>query len=176
MSLVNYVHPESLDQWVTTIPPAFDHNPYSYGFALFGMVVLASLSTAAVVKNSRDMDPHRDGYTSPITLSRVRLIFYCLTVDFLVVPDIAILLCWGEVTDHAMENLWALDRALDGASVLPFLVATVITIRGGQRINTALISAPYQADIWPTWGQVKDQVVILMVTALIAAGVALGKM
>lgn len=158
-------------------PPAFDHNPYSYAFALFALICLCAISSGAVVNKVRELDPHEDGYTSPITLSRLRMLLYCLTLVSLTLGDVLVLLVWGEVSNRAMENLWAFDRMLDALSLIPFLGATAITIRGGPVIDYALkadISPP--TDIWPTWKKVKDQLVLLGATAGIAAGVAVGKM
>lgn len=171
------VQPGTLEalQAGTSIPPSFDQNPWAYGFALFGLIVLTSLTAAGMVRVARCIDPHRDGYGSPITLDRLRKLALGMTLLTLALPDVIILLAWGEISDAAMMNLWVLDRFLDGMTILPFLVACGISIRGGERIDTALVMAPNRSDMWPTWRQTRDHISIIVLVAIIAAGVALGK-
>lgn len=159
-----------------TFPPAFDDNPYTYAFALFSLILVASISLAHVVRLTRSLQPDRDGWKTPITIFRLQMIALFLTLFIGTFPDVVVLLLWNEISDPAMVQLWALDRMFDGAMLVPFLFAVLLGVRSSPRIVFQLIRAEAPGAAWPTWIQTKEQLWVIGLVLVIAAGVAWGKM
>ena len=159
-----------------TFPPAFANNPFAYGFALFGLILVAALSLAQIVRLMRALDPHRDGYASPVTCHRIILICLFSAILMGTFPDVVVLLLWNEVSNAAMQELWALDRVFDGLMLVPFLMAILVGVRSEARITYQLIKRDVAMDVWPTWKQTRDQFAIMGLAFLIAFGVAWGKL
>lgn len=160
-------------------PPAFDNNPFSYGFALFSLTIMAALSLTHLVRVVRAIDPKRDGWLMPITVGR--LINICFFTAFVMVtfPDIVTLILWNEVSAKVMENIWATDRFFDGLTLIPFLVGTTLMLKSHNALVWQMLKTPqpitssdvgYNLDpLWRQW-------VMIALIALISAGIALGKL
>ena len=159
-----------------TFPPAFEGSGGSYTFALFGLLILASVSLAQNVKIWRALDFHRDGYSSPVTLARI--IASCLYVTLFITtfPDVVVLMLWNEVSQGTMEALWATDRFFDGLALVPFTVAVLLSVRAEDRLTDLLVSrGPPPIDFIPTGSQLRRQLLLILLIAVISGGIALGK-
>jgi hypothetical protein len=164
-----------------TFPPAFAENPWSYGFALFALVLMASVSMAQVVRQVRVLKLPVDGLFgtwSALCLWRLTLILIFSAFTLVTFPDVVVLLLWNEVTDSTMQQLWALDRFFDAMTLAPFVAASLILIRSEGHMTTQLsvqLEKP-SAPTFPTWSQTLHQVKLFGIVAVIAAGVSIGKL
>ena len=158
-----------------TFPPAFHDSPFSYGFALFGLLIMAAVSLSRTVYSVRHLDLARNGWRTPVTLARFGQIGLFSAILLLTAPDLAVLLLWNEINDVAMVRLWALDRLFDGLALIPFMWAVILILRGQFRMIEQLIRPPLPEDLFSAWPQIRRQLGIIFLVAVIAVGVAVGK-
>ncbi|WP_066723596.1 hypothetical protein [Sphingomonas pituitosa] len=173
----------------TRFPPSFNDNPLSYGFALFSLALITSISLAyviaAVLERSREREvnakirnvalpPSPTGLTL-LSYHRLILCGLLLTIILGAGPDVLLLLAWGEASDEAMWWIFQLDRVCDAATIIPFLMSMFLTIRAERSIEHRLGLDPIKIPVRPTWGMVRDKLKITGAVLCIAVGVTLYK-
>lgn len=121
-------------------PPSFDGNPWSYGFALFSLTLISALSLAHLLTMLHDAHRVRlarrlfSGALAGETIGlftllgsyRTILAGLFLTIVLGALPDVLLLLAWGEASDPVIDRLFLLDRVCDGATLVPFLFAVTM--------------------------------------------------
>lgn len=157
------------------IPPSFNGNVAVYGFALFGMTLVAAVSLAQIIRIIRITDATRDGWASPVTMTRVIMLLLFSTIFIGVFPDLAIMILWGEISRDLLRGMGETDRLFDGLMLVPFTLAVFLHIKAGNRITEQLIRPPLPTDLFSVWGAIKRQMMMIVVIALLAAGLAIGK-
>lgn len=173
----------NISQGFNTFPPAFHNNGFAYSFALFALLILASVSLAQIVRTARCLEPSRNGWNSPVSVAR--LIVSCLyAVIFLgTFPDVVVLLLWNEVTDPVMQDIWAADRVFDGLTLVPFVAAIYLSLRAESKITGQLLYTVGQVlgndkpvvDLRINFLLLRPQIKLAILAAFIAAGISLGK-
>lgn len=169
-------------------PPSFEGNPWSYGFALFSLTLISALSIAmlmhmvfetrakhAAYQMLGQVPPPPEPWASPLTIHRVIVTCFLLTILCGAFPDVIILLAWGEAADTTMDALFFADRIGDGLTGLPMVAAALLTAWGSQVVPQQLIRntpIPVRA---PTWRTFKDQAKIAGMVLFIAFGVTVAK-
>jgi hypothetical protein len=173
----------------TRFPPSFNDNPWSYGFALFSLALITSVSLAYVIGvvlerwREREINakvrnaaapPPRLGMTL-LTYHRLILCGLLSTIILGAGPDVILLLAWGEASDEAMWWIFQIDRVGDACTIAPFLMSMFLTIRAERSIEHRLGLDPVKIPVRPTWGMVRDKLKITGAVLCIAVGVTLYK-
>lgn len=170
-------------------PPSFDGNPWSYGYALFGLTLVSAASATVLTGyllegrerqaiDRRLGNPVVPAITPGWSLGRVlRTVVGCLLTTILMgaFPDVLILLAWGEASDSTMEVLFLIDRLLDGTLMYPALWAIGLIVSAGQAVEHVLSVDPKQATFRVTWSDVRQRLKLVAVVSLIAVGVTVAK-
>lgn len=169
-------------------PPSFDDNPLSYGFALFSLTLVSSISLAQLMaywlegrrisQISRRWPtfsmPHERQWTL-LSVHRSILAGLHMTILFGALPDVLVMLAWGEASTETMNRLAMIDRVFDAATLWPYLASTALSAWVAQSLPQRLvIDSPVQLAV-PQWWMVKDKLRIVVLVLTIAAGVTLGK-
>ncbi|EJL21885.1 hypothetical protein [Novosphingobium sp. AP12] len=174
---------------LSALPPSFEGNAWAYAFALFGLTLVSFLSLkkllSVLTEARRERAIERKvgvGFTrrpailfwTPLGLFRWKI--SCLYVCILMGAsgDVLVMLLWREVSARTMEFLLAFDRALDGATIVPFMLAFMIGEWSDQAIPHALIRVN-EAVRPPKWDRVKGSVGMTGLIGFIALGVTIGK-
>lgn len=176
---------------LTAFPPSFEGNPWTYGFALFSMTLLAMLSVARMWGLASEARKHRHlanrfpGFMQPrlplpmwsvLTLHETKLACLYLSIFTLTFPDVLIMLLWGEASQTTLVDLFLLDRMCDGLALFPFITAMTIGAWLAQVVPQKLISNVHQDEVKPpNWQALIPTVRIASVVMLIALGVTMGK-
>jgi len=171
-------------------PPSLDGSPLAFFAALFATSLLSALSLsqilthiseanreAALVRRFGDRLVGRriQSFWTASSLYRWKLSCLYLTIFLGAAGDALVLLLWHETTGATMEWLLLIDRAMDGATIVPFLAAFALASWTEQAIP-ALLSYPEPKPVRPPkWDRIRDHVRIGVLLTLIAAGVTLGK-
>lgn len=170
-------------------PPSFDGNPWTYGFALFSLTLVSALSLAQLLayafeaRREREIDRLvRNAAPKPLPVPMSALAAHRMIISsFLLMafcgaaPDVLLLLSWGEAGQGAMEVLYLIDRLGDGFVMFPFLSALWLLARTGQALPQQLAKA-VDIPLGPfRWEMLRDNLRIVGLVFLIAAGVTLGK-
>lgn len=179
-----------IEQAVSTsrFPPTFDGNPWTYGFALFSLTLVTALSLAQLLQYWFEVRARRAAEQiaanhprAPLPLFSVvnvwRMIVsgFLLTIVFGALPDVLILLLWGDTTSSHMELLFTADRLGDGLTLLPFAASTALLAWAGQAVPQVLMrqaNAPLKR---PTWFMVREKLRIVGLVLAIAVLVTLAK-
>jgi len=174
---------------MTRFPPSFDGNPWSYGYALFGLTLVSAASATVLTSYllearerraiNRVLDNPVVAETSPRwSLARIlRVVIGCLllTIFMGAFPDVLILLAWGEASDRTMEVLFLIDRLLDGTLMYPALLAMALIVSAGQAVEHVLAIDPLQVNFRLSWSDVRPRLKLVAVVSLIAIGVTVAK-
>ncbi|HVJ03811.1 MAG TPA: hypothetical protein VM662_16660 [Sphingomonas sp.] len=173
----------------TRFPPVFDDSPLAYAFALFSLALVTSVSLAIVINyalehrrehvinakiGNRAYPPRQLGITL-VGLHRVIVSGLLLTIIFGALPDVVVLLAWGEATERTMWILFELDRLFDGLTLLPFMVSTFVSVRAGPAVDHIIGLDPIKVSLRPTWGMVRDKLKIMGAVLCISVGVTFYK-
>jgi hypothetical protein len=175
---------------LTPFPPSFDGNAWAYHFALFSLLLVSALSAARLAAlwfdraKLAEMQPLLPGLVLE-TRPRprwplVRVYRWILGAMYLTVllgagPDVAVMLCWGEVTPATMATLTVMDRLFDGLTLAPFLVATVLDAATMQTLPQRLTIECAAQVKSPPWERLRQPLMIVLFVAIISAGVTFGK-
>jgi len=171
-------------------PPSLDGNPLAFFGALFATSLLSALSLSQILMHisganretalakrfgDRLVGQRSPSFWTASSLYRWKLSCLYLTIFLGASGDAAVLLLWHETTGATMECLMLIDRAMDGAAIVPFLAAFALASWTEQAIP-ALLSYPEPKPVRPPkWDRIRDHVRIGALLTLIAAGVTLGK-
>lgn len=170
-------------------PPSFDGNPWSYGFALFSLTLICAFAIAmlmhfvfetrarrAAYKAFGQIEPqYRVPWASPLTIHRMIVTGFLLTVLVGAFPDVLLLFAWGEASNRTMDTLFLIDRIGDGLTFAPFTAAVALSAWGSQVVPQQLIRDTPATVRKPTWRTVKDQAKITAMVLIIAIGVTIAK-
>lgn len=173
---------------ISAYPPSFDGNPWSYGFALFSLTLICAFAIAMLLHmlfesrarraaqaiNLLPSQP-RNRLASPLTIHRLIVVGFLLTVLCGAFPDVLVLFAWGEASTRTLDTLFLADRIGDGLTFLPFSAAVGLSAWGSQVVPQQLIRGDTVPVNWPTWRTVRDQAKIAGMVLIIAAGVTLAK-
>jgi hypothetical protein len=184
-------------QPLSRFPPSFDDSPLSYAVALFSLTLVSSISLSvistyllearrtrqidAAIGNLLGPDPWRPfnlwrlGRVTPVTIHRLVVSLLLATILCGFLPDVIVLLAWGEASAATMDRLFTFDRICDGATILPFGGAVIVLWRAAQVVDHRLTMAEIRLSLLPHWSTVRDKVKLVAVVAVIALGVTLYK-
>lgn len=174
---------------LTRFPPSFDNNPALYAFALFSLSLITSISLGIVIgygleaRRAREVDRLIQNQLtrvdtpalSPVSIHRLIVSGFLLTIIFGALPDVLVMLAWGEAADTTMTILFDVDRAFDGLTLLPFLGSVFISLRAAQVVDHRLAVEPLKIRIKPSWGMIRDKMKIAALVLFISAGVTFYK-
>jgi hypothetical protein len=171
-------------------PPSFDGNPWAYGFGLFGDVMASALAltlllsyvfearrheaVVRIVDSPVEYAPHETW--SPLFLYRASITSLLLFVVMRAMPDALWMLAWGEVPEHSIRTLLALDLVMDGLALGPLFFSVLCWCWGRQVIPQMLVSE-LKAGVAgpPPWDVIWRNGRIVLVVLFIAIGVTIGK-
>lgn len=169
-------------------PPSFEGSPFSYGFALFSLTLVCSLSFAMLLQFVFEWHARREvqkiaanrvclplPFASPLSIHRMIISGFLLTVLLGALPDVLVLLAWGEARAETMEWLFFMDRIGDGLTVAPFTGAAVLSAWGLQVLPQQLVRETRVQLQRPRWETVKSPAKIAAMVLVIATGVTLAK-
>lgn len=169
-------------------PPTFHGNPWSYGFALFSLTLICALSIAMLLqfifearaaKAAQEIAVNRVTeplpWASPLTIHRLIIAGFLVTILLGALPDVLVLYSWGEASRTTMERLFLIDRIGDGLTVAPFTGAAVLSAWGLQVLPQQLVRETRVMLQRPRWETVKAQVKIASTVLVIAIGVTVAK-
>lgn len=170
-------------------PPSFDGNPWSYGFALFSLTLVSAISLAILVSFALDkrakLEINRQidneiaqapfPRTSPLSIHRLIVSGFLMTIVLGALPDVLVLLAWGEASDTAMNALFLVDRLCDGILVLPFICSACLVVWAGQAVDHKLALDSIAMRLRPSWTHLRERLKMVSIVFLIAVGVTLAK-
>ena len=169
-------------------PPSFDGNPWSYGFALFSLTLICALSFAMLLQFVFEWNAKREAqkiaaneitrpvpFATPLTVHRLIMTGFLLTILCGALPDVLVLFAWGEASAETMNRLFMIDRIGDGITIVPFATAAVLSAWGLQVLPQQLVRETRVLLQRPRWDTVKAQVKIAATVLVIAIGVTLAK-
>ena len=174
---------------LSPFPPDFAGNPWSYGFALFGTALMASLSLAQILSyalegsrlrhiNAVIHNPlPRPRLTGATTLSVHRWILtgLLLAIFLRTSTDAIVLLTWGEIGAPAMTAIFLANYIANGVATIPFVGAMLLWCWAFQSIPQQLAKAADVPMPHISWRLMRDKMKIAGVVLVIAVGVTLGK-
>jgi hypothetical protein len=90
-------------------------------------------------------------------------------------PDVLVLLAWGEASDTTMWTFFQLDRIGDGMAGLPFIAFALTHAIAKERIEHRLTINAEGVPFTLSWFKAKEKVKIVGWSLVIACGVTLYK-
>ncbi len=173
---------------LSDFPPSFDGNPWSYGFALFSLTLICSLATAMLLQFVFEWRAGREvqkiaanrvseplHWASPLTVHRLIIAGFLLTILLGALPDVLVLYSWGEASRGTMETLFMIDRIGDGLTVAPFVTAAILSAWGLQVLPQQLVRETRVLLQPPRWETVKPSLKIAAMVLIISIGVTVAK-
>ena len=175
---------------VAKFPPTFEGNPFTYAFALFALALLSAMSLSLLIHFALESRRHWRVHTLidnrlpsprpeklPWSLIAFRGIICCLllTLVFGALPDVLVLLAWGEATEGTMTMLFLIDRVFDGLTVVPFITAITLIAWSSQSHEQLLLA--YGDVQLPAFNLrvLKQNLKLILLVLLIVVGVTVGK-
>lgn len=171
-------------------PPSFDGNPWSYGFALFSLTLISAIALTILIgylseaRARREIDERIGNMVpaalspsalSPYVLHRLIIAGLMLTIVLGAVPDVLLLLAWGEAGDSTLDTLFLVDRVCDGLTLAPFLASTLLLLWAGQAVDHRLSIEPVKVRLRPSWQAIRERLKLVLLVLLIAVGVTFAK-
>lgn len=165
----------SLSTRVSPYPPSFDNSSWMYGQALFSLMCLAMFCSVIFGWMARDMwrDRFEDHPLSLAFLFRLMIATLSFVGLIRILPEVAMLTCWGEVTGATMSKILAIKRfadmlALPGGmfwmAILVLVYPYVMLAFKSQQVRAFVILDPLS--IWP---RTMRSLLIAALVALISA-------
>ncbi|MCP3731999.1 hypothetical protein M9978_16360 [Sphingomonas sp. MG17] len=173
-------------------PPVFDDSPVAYAFALFSLSLISAIALAMLIgsmleeRRAREVDrivhnrvrraPKRVEMTL-LQLHRLIVSGFLLTILFGALPDVIVMLSWGEADDGTMFALFQLDRFFDGLTAFPLVGSFILSTMAAQSVDHRLFTDPAPPPVrlsfrWTSFG---DKLKIGGLVLCIAVGVTLYK-
>lgn len=163
-------------------PPSFDNSPVLFGLALFARLLIMLLSAATIVRIASRTRAEHLPCDHPVYYHRMMvgclLAAACLGSS----SDVLTWVMWGELSDYGMGQVMLLCKALDAATMLPFLMALFVPywIRYLRKCGVlqgagSFVLNGVMQDMRITWGQVGIPLRLVAWSAAGAAGVAFSK-
>lgn len=178
---------DSISFDVTRFPPTFDENAFAYGFALFSLTTIAALATALLMQfvferrvkriilaeaGTDDMIYEDDcGPGTACALYRFQIGSLLWMALLGCLPDVLVLLAWGEASDETMWLLFQFDRICDGLCGIPFGAFALSYLISGSIVQHRLALDTGDVPLRPRWVQIKEKVKIVALALVIAIGV-----
>lgn len=176
-------------QALSRFPPSFDGNPWTYGFALFSLTLVSAISLAILIGYALEYRARREinvaidnpvtqpafPMTSPFSLYRWIICGFLLTIVMGALPDVLVLLAWGEASADTMEALFMFDRLADGLLILPYLCSAFLAVWAGQAVDHKLALDSIPMGLRPSWAMMRDRIKMAGLVLFIAIGVTLAK-
>lgn len=174
---------------ISRFPPAFDGNPWTYGGALFSLTLVSAISMAILVGYALEARTKRDiaaalgnvvelpafPPTSPISVHRLIVSGFLLAIVLEALPDVLVLLAWGEASAGTMEILFMLDRICDALMVIPYLCSAFLAASASQAVDHKLALDSIPMRLRPSWALMRERVKMAAIVLFIATGVTLAK-
>lgn len=114
------------------IPPAFSGNRGAYGFALFSLFTMTTLSMRKIIVVACCMAREGGGALLDVTLHRLAIICLLAVILLGTAPEVALLLLWGEISLDGHVALMSLDRLGDGLTIIPYLLFLAFMLKAEQ--------------------------------------------
>lgn len=166
-------------------PPSFEDNAFAYGFALFSLTVISATSAALLLqflfdrraKTRLSLELGETAYLgscapgSACGLYRFQISTLMWTMLLGALPDVLVLLAWGEASDPLMWLLFQTDRVGDGLAGIPFTMFALSYLLSGKVIEHRLSLDVEDVPLHPRWVQLKEKVRIVVLALVIALGV-----
>jgi sterol desaturase/sphingolipid hydroxylase (fatty acid hydroxylase superfamily) len=174
---------------MSRFPPSFEGNPWTYGFSLFALTLVAAISLALLAAmllerrhqrhiNSEIGNPvkvPRVPFVTSLSLYRFKLGCLLSTIILLTLPRAVVMLAWGEASDRTMTCAFWLNRISDGLALMPFLAFIASHLFSGGAVAHRLGLDPEPVVLKPRWARIRDKVKIAVLAFLISVGVTLYK-
>ena len=175
---------------VSRFPPSFDGNPWSYGFALFGLTLVSAMALTILIglllepRLRREIDARLDNqiprpvprdWLAPLSLYRMILVGFLLTIVMGAAPNVLLLLAWGEASAATIDVLFLIDRLCDGGLAVPFLGTCFLILWAGQAVEHRLALPAVSIRSSPPWKLVRQRLKLAPVVLLLAIGVTFAK-
>lgn len=173
----------------TDFPPSFEGNPWAYGFALFGTVLISAMCLmfllAYVFEGRRHravlrmvgslVPPKKQSWFSALTVYQGILVNLMFAIFLRGSSDALVLLAWGEVSQGTMQVIFIVNYLANGVAVIPFIFALLLWSWASQTIPQRLAEEALVPMPPITWQVMKDKVKITGLVFLLALGVTIGK-
>jgi hypothetical protein len=157
------------------IPPTFGNNRVFYGVVLGLLMLGNALAFGAFIENIRFLlvNPSRSDSPAKVTVvnETVLLVFILLAT----VPDVLVLLSWGERGAPTYYDLSRWDRAFDGFAIFILIGYILRRLRSRPTLLFQLQREPIPVDLEPSWQQLRPKLLIGLVVTIISFGVAFAK-
>lgn len=114
------------------LPGSFGGNRAAFGFALFSLFTVASLSARKFIVIAVQLRDEDWRHAPDIALHRIAIAALMLTTFLGSAPDVGVMLLWGEASQPILSVARGIDRICDGLTIGPFMIATVALIRAEQ--------------------------------------------
>jgi hypothetical protein len=157
------------------IPPTFGGNRLFFGTVLALMTTADALAFGAAIDNGRFLLTNGSCWDEPAKVTVVNETILLAAVLFSTVPDVLVLLAWGEQTAPAYATLSKWDRAFNGLAALTFIVFILRRLRLRPTLLFQLQREPIPLSTQPTWEQLRPKLLLVLAITIISFGVAFGK-
>lgn len=194
--LCTIFYPDMLWQFTETtpatdaehIPPAFSGNRAAYGFALFSLFTISTLSLRKIASIALQLrhEPWRE--EPDIGLYRLGIAFLLAAIFVGTAPDVALMILWGEASARTLTIAMTIDRLGDGIALVPYLLSVTIVVRAEQLTRNPKVAPELDDNAWlphvkrpvffeilPRREDLRDHLTIILGVAAIALGLALWK-
>lgn len=171
------------------IPNSFSGNRAAYGFALFSLFSITSLSIRKIFLLAAQLRDEHWRNDPDVGFHRMALTCLLLVIVMGAGPDVILLLIWGEVGGRSLATAMTFDRMCDGLAVIPFVTALFLHIRAERierrpalaQLSSVTPPIPVRAGerqlfvVQPRTESIAENVKIVVFVMLIAALLALLK-
>lgn len=160
---------------VYEIPPTFGGERAFYGFVLGLMLFGDALAFGAFIENIRFLLTNSNPAHHPVKVLVINEALLLGAILVSTVPDVVVLMTWGELMAPSYAVMSKVDRMLDGVAALLFCVFVYRRQRARPALLFVLQSNAIPIDLEPTWRQLRPKLAVALVVAVISFGVAFGK-
>lgn len=174
---------------IPPFPPSFDGNPWTYGGALFGLTLCCAFCIAKLMHMIFESRSRRHAETliyavpptRPLPWLNPLSVYHGIIASFLIafllvaLPDVLVLMTWGEGGADLIAALFLLDRLCDLAFVFPFMLGLFLIEYGSQSIQQQLVRRVRRSMLPPKWSTLKQPAKIAMIVLTIAIVITLAK-
>lgn len=164
-----------LAQRLAPIPPGFQGDESVFAFALFGLIMLSTLSVRRMILLVHAMRVEPEPTGSPLTYYRLQQFCFAVTILLGTLPDALILLAWGEMPVEHLRVLMLVDRFADGLTLAPFFISDFLTERNSANLLRLSHVPGLHLTLASDRGNVRSGLATTALIAVIALGVTVGK-
>lgn len=160
---------------VTQIPPTFGADRLLYGFVLALMLTMSAFAFGAAIENVRFLSTNTAPRRSPVKVTVFNETILLGAVLCSIVPDVLVLMSWGELMAPSYAFMSKLDRGMDGFAAIVFGWFIVRRVRARPTLLFLLQQDTIPVELEPKWEQLRSKLLIAVVVIVISFGVAFGK-